>query len=547
MNVTGQPGKCKFGGYIFLVERAAPPLLLCCGRRNDTARGEQRAPCGTAACTISSMQFAERGVRAPRAAGRERRGDSVRGGREPGRALGALPLPPAVGRSSCASASRSCSALPAFPEAARRAGAHRGRLRLPARDGRELRAGRRARPRRGGARAFPGRVWEESSSFELEGARFERAYRELESVVYEDTAVNTVLAPLLGVALAAERWELGSGISLVRGDLCPAPPRGRVGRRPRGRRSAHARDADRRVAPQQPPPLTEARMAFRKLVTALRLLKPGGAALGSTAWWRTDDGPWQDGAARHRPAACAARRYWLEPSERARAGRAVRACARAPGAWRRAALGAGALRARLRAARGARRAVRPPACAAGAARPRRALARAARAAPGGAVRRAGPSPSRRRSCVEQAFRLERLVMRGRRRRRLPASRSASASPDAVVRELEDNLRALLRDMVCGHLAPDLRRHRRRAAGRCGPDRAGAGRPSAGTSAGSRLRGAPRRAPSATQPRRPDREATGTQERSRVEPTHRASRPGRQTQRDTRSRLDDDAADYSAAV
>ena len=42
---------------------------------------------------------------------------------------------------------------------------------------------------------FLGRVWEDSSSFELEGARFERAYRELESIVYEDTAVNTVLAP----------------------------------------------------------------------------------------------------------------------------------------------------------------------------------------------------------------------------------------------------------------------------------------------------------------------------------------------------------------
>ena len=29
------------------------------------------------------------------------------------------------------------------------------------------------------------------------------------------------------------------------------------------------------------------------------------------------------------------------------------------------------------------------------------------------------------------------------------------SPDAVVRELEESLRALLRDLVCGHLAPDL--------------------------------------------------------------------------------------------
>ena len=30
------------------------------------------------------------------------------------------------------------------------------------------------------------------------------------------------------------------------------------------------------------------------------------------------------------------------------------------------------------------------------------------------------------------------------------------SPDLVVRELEENLRALLRDMVCGHLDADVR-------------------------------------------------------------------------------------------
>ena len=163
---------------------------------------------------------------------------------------------------------------------------------------------------------FLERVWDEATSFDLEGERFERAYRELESVIYEDTAVNTVLAPLLGVTLASERWDLGSGISLVRGDLCPAPPQAVWG-------SGRQDDDPNMLAvltvesrPTQPPPLTEARMAFRKLVTALRLLKPGGAALSSVAWWRTDDGPWQEvplgtsGRSRGGP-------YSLEPSERA--------------------------------------------------------------------------------------------------------------------------------------------------------------------------------------------------------------------------------------
>ena len=79
--------------------------------------------------------------------------------------------------------------------------------------------------------AFLCRLWEESSTFELEDPRFERAYRELESIVYEDTAVNTVIAPLVGVRLAGERWELGSGIALVRGDLVRCAARGGLGRR----------------------------------------------------------------------------------------------------------------------------------------------------------------------------------------------------------------------------------------------------------------------------------------------------------------------------
>ena len=73
-------------------------------------------------------------------------------------------------------------------------------------------------------REFLARVFEEASSFELDDRRFEHAYRELESVVYENTVVNTVLAPVLGVRLEAERWDLGGGIELVRGDLCDAPP-----------------------------------------------------------------------------------------------------------------------------------------------------------------------------------------------------------------------------------------------------------------------------------------------------------------------------------
>ena len=206
--------------------------------------------------------------------------------------------------------------------------------------------------------------------------------------------MNTVLAPLLGVTLESERWDLGSGISLVRGDLCPAPPQAVWG--------SGRQDDDPNVLamltvesrPTQPPPLTEARMAFRKLVTALRLLKPGGAALSSVAWWRTDDGPWQEVSARHvRPLARGP--YLLEPSERGELAELFELARSRPALGGALPLGPGTLRARVRAARGARRAVRPSAFDAGAAGPRRPLARGPCSSPRGPLRGAGPSPGYR--------------------------------------------------------------------------------------------------------------------------------------------------------
>src|SRR3954447_12038479 len=164
-------------------------------------------------------------------------------------------------------------------------------------------------------REFLARVWEESTTLELDTARFDRSFNELESIVFEDSVINTVVAPLIGVALAAERWELGSGLALVRGDLSDAPPEavwasGRADEQPNTMivLTAEAR-------PEEPAPLTEARMCFRKLLSAIRLLKPGAASLGPNAWWRTDTGPWQavplgfSGRSRGNP-------YLLESDER---------------------------------------------------------------------------------------------------------------------------------------------------------------------------------------------------------------------------------------
>jgi hypothetical protein len=300
---------------------------------------------------------------------------------------------------------------------------------------------------------FLARMWEESSSFELEDARFNRAYRELESIAYEDTAVNTVLAPVLGVQLAGERWELGSGISLVRGDLCPAPPEAvwAAGRENEEPNTIVSLVVESR--PNEHPPITAARISFRKLLTALRLLKPGAATLGATAWWRTDEGPWQPV-----PLGFAGRsrggRYWLEAPERAELVELFdvlrsRQALGGPLPWALARFELGcehpvpleglsdhllALRALLDQGERAEGWIA-----------RRLAALCAEPADQDAIEER----------VEQAFRLERLVMRGDADAEYLAAIGIE-SPDSVVVELEENLRALLRDMVCGHIEADAR-------------------------------------------------------------------------------------------
>ena len=300
--------------------------------------------------------------------------------------------------------------------------------------------------------AFLCRLWEESSAFEIEDSRFERAYRELEAIVYEDTAVNTVIAPLVGVRLAAERWDLGSGIALVRGDLVEAPPEavwtaGRDDAEPNALITLMVEST-----PSEPPPLTSARIGFRKLLTALRLLKPGAATLGASAWWRTDEGPWHDVAlgfaGRSRGG-----RYWLEEQERPELAELFELLRSRPlqgGAlpWAIARFELGcehpvsleglsdhllALRAVLDDGERSELAIA-----------RRIAALCAEPADQHVVR----------DRVSQAFKLERLVMRGNADAAYMATIGVEA-PELVVRELEENLRALLRDMVCGHIGANV--------------------------------------------------------------------------------------------
>ena len=151
-----------------------------------------------------------------------------------------------------------------------------------------------ARPRADAAlAAFLRVVFSERSEFGFDRDRFEIAYRELERSLYEGQCLTTVIAPLLGVSLEEPDAELslGDGLSLVWADaLADAPTeavRGDAGQPHVLVKLTVTHDS------MQPPPLSLARTRFRRLLTALRLFERGGYALGPLAWVRIDTGPWR--------------------------------------------------------------------------------------------------------------------------------------------------------------------------------------------------------------------------------------------------------------
>ncbi len=149
-------------------------------------------------------------------------------------------------------------------------------------------------------RAFLGRVFDERSEFGFDSERFELAYEELERALYEGRCVSSVVAPLLGVALEACTSELplGGGLSLVRGEtLEDAPSEAVWGTFAPDERSNEEPNVLIVLTSAQErsvrSPVSIARARFRRIVTALRLFERGGYALGPVAWTRTDTGVWR--------------------------------------------------------------------------------------------------------------------------------------------------------------------------------------------------------------------------------------------------------------
>jgi hypothetical protein len=141
-------------------------------------------------------------------------------------------------------------------------------------------------------RSFLDAVFEDATEFELTPERFARAYGELEAAVFAGKTETVVLAPMLGLELESAEVPLGDGLTLHRGDAYAEPPAEAVW----GAGAEHPNVLAVLSVQSHPgakTPVSVARLRFRRLLTALRLYAGGGLALGPVAWERSDDGPWR--------------------------------------------------------------------------------------------------------------------------------------------------------------------------------------------------------------------------------------------------------------
>ena len=321
-------------------------------------------------------------------------------------------------------------------------------------------------------RSFLGHVFAERSEFGFDGERFELAYAELERALYEGRSMTTVIAPLLGVALDAGTSEipLGDGLSLQSGDsLTDAPsdavwgeydepnvlivltigegptPGSTGGSKGAGRPKGAGRSQGGRSPGAGRSPRSTARARFRRALTALRLFERGGYALGPIAWTRADTGMWRPFAlgTSGRP-----RGVTLIPAAEEDELRAF--CSLVS---RRTPTGGELAWALARFEMGRER-LAPFEALTDYLLALRALLEPEGQASGRLAQRLAvlcARPPDRAALAERtahAISLERAVIAGL----APAQDGA----DALVDELSENLRALLRDVLCGHLDADLR-------------------------------------------------------------------------------------------
>ena len=286
-------------------------------------------------------------------------------------------------------------------------------------------------------------VWAESSDFGFERERFDAAYTELEEAAYGDRTLSVVLAAVEGLVLESDEVPLGDGLALVRAETLKDVPEdllvdemGTV-----AMLSLDSAAGDDRA-------LEDAGRRLRRLQTALRLWDDAEPSLGPTAWARTGGSAWSAV-----PLATGIRRDTGDCLLAADEEDPLRAfCSLITRRTPRGGELAWALR---RFELGCERASAVEALTDWLLAARALLADQASQGYDGMAERLAvicATPDERPALenrLDEAIRLERSAIAGRIR--------SDPMVENLIADLGGNLRAVLRDVLCGHLDPQLRR------------------------------------------------------------------------------------------
>jgi|GEM_PF-357643 len=305
------------------------------------------------------------------------------------------------------------------------------------------------------------RLWQGSTDFTLDDNRLAAAIEEITSLADAHEDEVDIIVPLRGFQMDADRLRL-EGVTIIRSDIVDVPAEARA---PEGMGAAAWEPtfiacARIDLADEDGADLSaRAVETFRRLITTLRLFKTGGVALAPHAWVRAGSDRWRriaTGAGKPRPGGyriggveraelAAFARALAGPSTpfaRARSDRAGfpgilgRALSRFEAGLERSLVIEGlndhllALRFLLEGGGPAQLGL-----------PMRVAALCAEPADRPAVK----------GIVDRALAIERELWSGE-----PAPRDEELTPADVAAELEELVRAILKDAACGHLGSDLR-------------------------------------------------------------------------------------------
>lgn len=139
---------------------------------------------------------------------------------------------------------------------------------------------------------FLARAFEDSSDFVFSEERFDAAFRDLERAVGDGRVETVVVVPVAGLDLASDEVVIGDGLTLARGEACAeAPDEARWSRADGGPQALAVLRWE--PAPGDEAPLGHARVRLRRLLVGLHLYDGARPAFGPLAWTRTGGGTWQ--------------------------------------------------------------------------------------------------------------------------------------------------------------------------------------------------------------------------------------------------------------